>query len=465
MRVGQVGQGTLTVVNMEEAMCAASYNALLHADLDLAGRTHRDLMTAQQALDIAVADRVLCSVLRPRFMTEERSSELARISQILAGVLERAGRVLLSSERLLDLIGASEQEREIWAIDPGYAGMALTSRLDSFMVGTRPQFIEYNAESPAAIGFCDILSHIFRRLPSMQEWEQARSMRGFGMRRHLLDTLLWAYRERGGEGTPSVAITDWKQVITRRDFELCADYFRTNGVPAVIADPRELEYRGGKLWAGERHITLVYRRVLLHELLDKADEAAGLLQAYRDGAICMVNSPRSKLLHKKALFALLTDGRLDLPLTEEERDVVETCIPWTRLMKPGRTTYRGREIDLERFVVDSQERLVLKPADDYGGKGVILGWETSPDAWARAIETSQERLHVVQERVPMPQGRFPVWDGNGLAIETLLVDTDPMLFRGVMGGILTRMSSSTLLNVSAGTGSSAPTFVVPEQGE
>jgi hypothetical protein len=30
--------------------------------------------------------------------------------------------------------------------------------------------------------------------------------------------------------------------------------------------------------------------------------------------------------------------------------------------------------------------------------------------------------------------------------------------------VLTRMSSSTLLNVSAGTGSAAPTFVVPEEG-
>ena len=64
----------------------------------------------------------------------------------------------------------------------------------------------------------------------------------------------------------------------------------------------------------------------------------------------------------------------------------------------------------------------------------------------------------------MAQGEFPVWEDGGLRILPLLVDTNPLLFRGEMGGILTRTSSSALLNVSAGTGSAAPTFVVPEEG-
>jgi hypothetical protein len=64
----------------------------------------------------------------------------------------------------------------------------------------------------------------------------------------------------------------------------------------------------------------------------------------------------------------------------------------------------------------------------------------------------------------MPQGEFPLWSDGGVAIEPLLIDTDPLLFRCEMGGILTRVSSNTLLNVSAGTGSAAATFVVREEG-
>lgn len=465
MRVGQIGQGTVAVVNVEEAACASAYNALLAEDPSLARDTHDNLLMAQHELGITVADRPLCTVLRPRFITESRAGDLSRISSTLAGLMERLGENLLHSEPLLDRIGATEQEREIWSVDPGYPGFTLTSRLDSFMIGGHPWFIEYNAESPAGIAFCDILTEMFHRLPAMRQWDRSDSLGTYEARAHLLETILWAYRTWGGTGIPSMAVVDWEHVVTRRDFELCTEYFRAHGVPTVIVDPRRLRYRDGALWDGERRITLVYRRVLLHELLDKADEARDLLQAYRDGAICMVNSPRSKLLHKKALFALLDDGTVDLPMTAEEQEIVQRTIPWTRLMEPGDTTYHDRTVDLGRFVLAERERLALKPVDDYGGRGVVLGWETPSEEWERAVENAMDGGYVVQERVPMPQGEFPIWDESGLAIEPLLVDTDPLLFRSQMGGILTRISASTLLNVSAGKGSSAPTFVVPEEGD
>jgi hypothetical protein len=64
--------------------------------------------------------------------------------------------------------------------------------------------------------------------------------------------------------------------------------------------------------------------------------------------------------------------------------------------------------------------------------------------------------------VAVPEEPFPVWQDDRLAYVNLLLDTDPLLFRGAMGSILTRLSGSALLNVSAGTGSSVPTFVVEE---
>jgi hypothetical protein len=463
MKAEPVNSSTLAVVNMEEATCAASYNSLLAGDATLAAQTWEALQRGQEQWDVVVGGRPLCSVLRPRFITQSRSTELARVSETIAAVMERLGERLLPSDTLLDRLGVTDQEREIWGADPGYPGFTVTSRLDSFMVGTQPHFIEYNAESPAAIAFCDVLTLIFKDLPAFRQWPPAAHLGVFDTRDRLLELLLWAYRSWGGSGSPTIGIIDWDDVLTRRDFELCAEFFREHGLPTVITDPRRLEYRQGKVWLGDQRIDLIYRRVLLHELLAKADEAKPLLQAYHDGAITMVNSPRSKLLHKKGAFALLTDGSVDLPMTEEERETIDRCIPWTRLVEPGSSTYGGHEIDLGQFMVEHRDRLTIKPNDDYGGKGVVLGWESSPDAWERAIERAMTEPHVVQERVPVPQGEFPVWQ-NGLSFEHLLVDTDPFLFRGEMGGILTRMSGDALLNVSAGTGSSSPTFVVQEGG-
>ncbi len=458
MRIRQADRTVLSAVNLGEATLAESYNSLLTADPALASSTRDDLQGSQYRQQLIVADRLLCNVMRPRFLGAQRSDELARISRVIAGLMERAGGILLRRPDLLHAIGATEQEQEIWSVDPGYTGFTLTSRLDSFMLGGDPQFIEYNAESPAGIAFVDVLAEIFLSLPIMKRWGEERGATAFGARGALMDTLIWAYREWGGKHRPRVAIIDWEHVITRRDFELIAAFLRGHGIPTVITDPRNVEYRAGRVTVGGEPVDLIYRRVLLHELLEKAQEADGLLQAYRDGAVCMVNSPRSKLLHKKALLALLSDGRLDLGMTVEEAKIVEGSIPWTRIMTSGPTTYRDSTVDLERFVLQNQDRLALKPIDDYGGRGVVLGWDTDVEEWSRAVEWACGESYVVQERVPVAEGEFPVWDG-GVRIVTLLVDTDPLMFRGEMGGVLTRTSSDALLNVSAGTGSSTATLI------
>jgi hypothetical protein len=363
---------------------------------------------------------------------------------------------------MLDSIHASEEERSLWEVDPGYPGFTVTSRLDSFVADGCPRFVEYNAESPASIGFSDCLTDIFRNLPVMTAWPYQDKLRGFQARKALLDTLQSAYDSWGGRGSPSVAIIDWEQVLTKRDFELCAEYFRLHGWDVAITDPRRLEYRGGALWCGDQQVTLIYRRVLLHELLEHASEAHDLLRAYRDGAVCVVNSPRSKLLHKKAVLALISDPGSGLGLREDERAVVEATVPWTRLVCTGETSYHGSRGDLMDLAIYHQERMVLKPSDDYGGRGVVLGWQVTADDWMRSLDDALDKPYVVQERVPVPEYEYPVWGGGGVSLSPLYTDTDPLLFHGKLGGVLTRVSGSALLNVTAGTGSTAPTFLIEE---
>ncbi|MGI8968158.1 MAG: hypothetical protein ACR2GA_03530 [Chloroflexota bacterium] len=447
----------------KEETAARRYEACLR-EPDVAARTAEALREACRRHGLVVGGRQLCAVLRPRFLSAERTEHLARVSAILAALLERAGAHLLASHRLLDLIGATEEERDIWSIDPGYPGFTLTSRLDSFMAHDQPRFVEYNAESPAGIGFCDRLIEVFNELPVTHAWRPDAPPQPADGRRALLEILLAAYRDWGGQDTPTMAIIDWENVITRRDFELCAELFREHGVPVTITDPRSLRYVNGTVWCGNERITLVYRRVLLPELLAKSAEIQPLLQAYRDGAICMVNSPRSKLLHKKTVFALLCDRQLGLEMTPAERAVVEQTVPWTRALLEGSTEYAGQSVDLVHLLLSQPEQFALKPTDDYGGRGVVLGWDSSPEVWAEAVEQGiVTGGFIVQERVDVPQELYPVWRDGWLQEETLLLDTNPLLFGGRMGCVLTRLSGSALLNVSAGAGSAVPTFVLQEE--
>ena len=49
---------------------------------------------------------------------------------------------------------------------------------------------------------------------------------------------------------------------------------------------------------------------------------------------------------------------------------------------------------------------------------------------------------------------------NGIRVLDLSIDLNPYLFHGRPGGLMTRLSSSALMNVTAGAGSVVPTYVV-----
>src|SRR5207302_1289081 len=152
-----------------------------------------------------------------------------------------------------------------------------TSRLDAFFVSERElRFTEYNAETPAAAAYNDALTDVFLGLPVMGEFLRRYHVRPLPARPGVLHALLDAYREWAGHRRaacaterPRVAILDWKEVPTYSEFVLFADYFRSHGLECVIADPREVEYAGGKLMAGGFHVQLIYKRVLISELLDR----------------------------------------------------------------------------------------------------------------------------------------------------------------------------------------------------
>src|SRR5207237_8516879 len=112
---------------------------------------------------------------------------------------------------------------------------------------------------------------------------------------------------------------------------------------------------------------------LLPELLAKREVARPLLDAYMGGDVTVVNSFRAKLLHKKMSLALLSDERYDSLYTPAQRRAVARHVPWTRKVREGHTTYDGKTIDLAEFVVRAQDRLVLTPNDEYGGKAVVRG--------------------------------------------------------------------------------------------
>jgi uncharacterized circularly permuted ATP-grasp superfamily protein len=278
-------------------------------------------------------------------------------------------------------------------------------------------------------------------------------------RERLLETLLACHREAGArEARPTIAIVDYDDVPTRTEHHLFGELFESRGCPALVCDPRHLTYEGGRLRHEGRPIDVVYRRLLVNELLVRASELGALLEAARDQAVTIVNPFRCKAVHKKSIFAVLTDEEHQGLFGAEERAAIAAHVPWTRRVREGWTTRGGRRIDLPELIRREREHLVMKPNDEYGGKGVFIGWETSEAAWDAAITQALASSYVVQEKVDIQRQAFPVLE-PGLPLRELIVDLDPFLFDGEVEGFLTRLSGTSLANVSSG-GGQVPGFLV-----
>jgi hypothetical protein len=299
----------------------------------------------------------------------------------------------------------------------------------------------------------------------MREFLRLYDVRPLPARHNVVHALLEAYHQwTGRREATRIAILDWREVPTYSEFTLFAEYIHLQGLECVIADPREVEYRQGRLLAHGVPINLIYKRVLLSELVDRGGLDQPVLRAVREGAVAMVNSFRCKILHKKASLAVLSDERNAGLFSPEEREVIDAHIPWTRRMEERRTHFRGRTIDLIPFVLDHRDELVLKVNDEYGGKGIILGWLTDSGDWERATKAALGEPYVVQERVEIPTEAYPsLIDGRVQFVERML-DTDPYVFYGdYVDGCLTRLSTAALVNVTAGGGSSVGSFIVEKR--
>lgn len=436
------------------------YNDLF--DSEVAASTQAHLEAAMLSRHLNFGGRPLCTVLRPNFLTADQYAHLVRECEIILGAFRRAYDELMANPSLRAQLDLTAEEEALIHLDPGYDSPTPVSRLDSFLShdGTL-HFVEYNAETPAGAGYEDVLAETFLGLPVMREFMERYSVRKIPVRGRVLETLLECYRQWGGTDEPRIGIIDWQDVPTTPEFHIFKAYFESRGVPTVIATPEELEYRDGRLRAGDFVINIVYKRILAGELLSKYGLKHPVLDAVRDRAAVMVNPVQCKLLHKKMSFAVLSDEANAHLFSQRERKAIEDHIPWTRKVEERKTTYNGQEIDLIPFVVDQRERFVIKPNDEYGGKGVVIGWESTADEWEQAVAEALQSSSVVQAKVKIHRELFPAYADGRLHIGERLVDLDPYLFQGrSVHGCLTRLSASTLLNVTAGAGSVVPTFVI-----
>ena len=135
-------------------------------------------------------------------------------------------RAAFESDDIYEQLGMTEAEDALVDIEPGYQTASTASRLDAFLLPDSLYFAEYNAESPAGIGYTQRLCELFDSTAVMGRFRATRQVRFHSVIDALLDALMASYHEWGGTARPpTMAIVDWREVPTWTEFEILRDAF------------------------------------------------------------------------------------------------------------------------------------------------------------------------------------------------------------------------------------------------
>ncbi|WP_416974242.1 hypothetical protein [Streptomyces sp. 4F14] len=170
-----------------------------------------------------------------------------------------------------------------------------------------------------------------------------------------------------------------------------AEMTRSLGLPLTLGELDAVTEQGGRLRLDGDPVDVVLRFFTVDDLCADpalADRAEPVFRAHEEGRAVLWTPMDSSLYSNKGALALLSDPAT--PFTDAERALTDRLLPWTRLLADGPPTpgpTPGDTVtDLLSFCREHRAELLLKPLRDFGGTGVIPGWECEPDRWARLVQ-------------------------------------------------------------------------------
>ncbi|MDP8982291.1 MAG: hypothetical protein M3O35_17070 [Acidobacteriota bacterium] len=412
---------------------------------------------------LAVSGRPVSPVLRPHFITRRQYTGLVKAAETLSGAINRVETMALASPALMARMELLPAEKMLAAVDPGYPFFSVTSLLDTHMHNGTMRFAQYAPDTPTGVAYGEALSDLFYDAGPMKAFRKKYTLTRLPGMKHLLQAILKAYKEWGGKNKkPRIAILEFRQPFqTAESGEniLIAEFFRAAGFETTVVSPEQLEYRNNVLRAGDFAIDLIFRRIKVQEFLVRYDLTHPLLRAYREGAVCMVNSFRSELAQKKAIFDLLTDETITASFPAAEKRTIREFVPWTRVVTTAKTTWHDEEVDLPEFILQNREKLVLRPNDDSPDNDSFRGSEVDEAGWQKALKTAMRNPYVVQEALEPVHDLFPLLQYGHLEMRQMRVDVHPHSYLGKVQGCSSWLSAATQSGFSTLSGVAA-TFIL-----
>ena len=416
-------------------------------------------------LDDAGRPRIIDIAIKPWVLTNEQMLCFHRAAQLLANALLRLAHLHGRVAAVRQIVRFAP-ERESWmrlGAHPSSRPLGVIGRLDSTAIydhaGWRTAFrmLEPNAVGVGGVHYapaaCSITMDVVGDL--LAKALPGRAITATPDPRQLLVDELHAVANKLRRPLRGVALIENTDYTTGTDeFQELARYLNGRGIPATVADPRELRQTRRGFTARGTVVDLLYRDSELEEFVEMEASGARLTamrQAIRQGRLI---SGLTWEFDQKSAWEIFTDARYARHFSAAQRKFFREHLLWTRLVREARITdLSGRTVDLPSYIRRHRARLVLKPNLMFGGEGVVIGPTVSQRAWEAQLHRALRgrEPYVVQELAKIPTDTFPALRDGGIRhVERSVVSG--FFFNSSGVGLIGRFSGNPVVNVSRGGG-------------
>ncbi len=346
---------------------------------------------------------------QPLLISDKDEEAFRRIAKETMSIVKKVTKKYVEEESYRKLFNYGDFVEKLILHDPGYSMPVPMSRFDIFYNGYEDfGFCEINTDGTSAMledyAIASLLleSKIFEDL----NWNFSRY--------ELFDTwvkkIISLYKDIKGIMPKNVLIADFNDTGTPDEFLMFKDHFEKNGIKCIIEDISNLDYdrEKNKLIADGEEIDLVYRRVVMSDLMRRRDDSAAFIEAYLNDAAVYVGSFRSQVVHNKVFFSVVHMDETKKILTEEENEFVKKHIPFT-------ARFEGDEQFFEK-IVKNKDKYIFKPTDLNAARGVYTGRSMSEEEFIKTAKENFNTDYIYQEFVTPKELPYLKIDGDKFSL-------------------------------------------------
>jgi uncharacterized circularly permuted ATP-grasp superfamily protein len=409
------------------------------------------------------AEKVWPFDLLPRIVAQEEWERLERGLKQRIRALNMFLNDIYNEQRIVrDCVVPEEVIRTAKSFRPQCIGLRPPEGIWCHITGTdlvrdrdgRMYVLEDNLRCPSGVSYVLENRQVMKRtFPQVFQASQVLPVDDYPSR--LLETLQFV--APAGVSSPRVAVLT-PGVHNSAYFE---HSFLARQMGVELVEGRDLHVDGGRVLMrttrGLERVDVIYRRIdddFLDPQVFRPDSflgVPGLMKAYQEGRVTLVNAPGTGVADDKVVYAYVP-RMIRYYLAEEE-------------ILPNVPTYLGWEPNALDYILEHLDQLVVKAANESGGYGMLVGPHSTREQqseFATKIRANP-RNYIAQPTLGL--SRVPTLvDGR---LEGRHVDLRPYLLYGrdiyVQPGGLTRVAlkkGSLVVNSSQG-GGSKDTWVLP----